>query len=417
MERYGEYKDSEVEWIGEIPVGWRTCRISSLYEQRNEKVSDKDYQPLSVTMKGIVPQLETAAKTQDGGNRKLVRTGDFAINSRSDRRGSCGISPLDGSVSLITNVLAPIDRSGMDDKYYGLLYQSGGFSDEYYRWGTGIVDDLWSTNWSRMKNILVPEPPVSEQSLIAAYLFEKTAEINALVTDQEKSLELLREYRKAVISEAVTKGLDPNVPMKDSGIDWIGDIPEGWSLPKLKSIATLATIRDESNKKYIGLENVESWIGTCDSIDDNAIIEGQTLKRGSGDVLFAKLRPYLAKVFVSADEGCCSSEFLVIKPSAIQSEYLKYALLSAKYIDHINAQTYGSKMPRANWEMVGGSHIPLPPKETQNYIASKLDQRIGEIDSLIAGKQQLIDKLKEYRKSLISEAVTGRFKVLGVEEG
>ena len=224
MERYSEYCESGAGWLGELPSHWQLRRISALYDARNEKVSDQDYPPLSVTMQGIVPQLETAAKTQDGDNRKLVRTGDFVINSRSDRRGACGISAYDGSVTLISNVLAPKDRNAMSTRYYSYLFRSEGFADEFYRQGTGIVDDLWSTNWSRMKNILVARPPLAEQERIADYLDAKTAEIDALVADCEREVGLLREYRKAVISEAVTKGLDPDAPMKDSGVEWIGEI-------------------------------------------------------------------------------------------------------------------------------------------------------------------------------------------------
>ncbi len=138
-----EMKDSGYEWLGNIPISWNLTKIGHLYRVRNQKVSDKDFPPLSVTMKGILPQLETAAKTNDGDNRKLVRKGDFAINSRSDRRGSCGISSLDGSVSLINTVLMPLNA--MNPKYYNWLFHTVQFADEYYKCGHGIVDDLWTT--------------------------------------------------------------------------------------------------------------------------------------------------------------------------------------------------------------------------------------------------------------------------------
>ena len=125
-----EMKDSGIEWIGEIPVGWELNKIGCVYDERNVKVSDKDYAPLSVTKQGIVPQLETAAKSDNGDNRKLIKKGDFVINSRSDRRGSCGISPMDGSVSLINTVLQPRDEINPD--YYNWLFHTTMFSDEYY---------------------------------------------------------------------------------------------------------------------------------------------------------------------------------------------------------------------------------------------------------------------------------------------
>ena len=159
-----EYKDSGITWIGRIPQDWNTTKLGSLYTQRNEKVSDKDYAPLSVTMQGILPQLETAAKTDDGDNRKLVKKGDFAINSRSDRRGSCGISPYDGSVSLINTILKP--RGEMNPNFYNWLFHTSPFADEFYKWGHGIVDDLWTTRWQEMKNISVVIPSLEEQQKI-----------------------------------------------------------------------------------------------------------------------------------------------------------------------------------------------------------------------------------------------------------
>ncbi|MCD7822463.1 MAG: restriction endonuclease subunit S [Oscillospiraceae bacterium] len=197
-----EMKDSGIEWIGMLPFKWALTRIGSLYSLRVEKVSDKDYSPLSVTMKGILPQLETAAKTNDGDNRKLVKKGDFVINSRSDRRGSCGISPYDGSVSLINTVMSP--RENMNPSYYNWLFHCSLFSDEFYRCGHGIVDDLWTTNWQDMKNIILPVPPLDEQQAIADYLDSKCAEIESIIADKQKQLDTLAEYKKSLIYEYVT---------------------------------------------------------------------------------------------------------------------------------------------------------------------------------------------------------------------
>lgn len=195
-------KDSGIPWVGEIPENWEVGRVGGLYELRNQKVSDKDFMPLSVTMKGILPQLETAAKTNDGDNRKLVRVGDFAINSRSDRRGSCGISDYDGSVSLINTILKP--RNRMNAKYYNWLFHTPIFADEFYKWGHGIVDDLWTTNWSEMKRISIPLPPLDEQQEIADYLDSKCAEIEQIIADKKAQIETLDGYKKSLIFEYVT---------------------------------------------------------------------------------------------------------------------------------------------------------------------------------------------------------------------
>ena len=218
-----EMKDSGFEWLGDIPNHWNLTRIGNLYRVRNQKVSNKDFPPLSVTMKGILPQLETAAKTNDGDNRKLVRVGDFAINSRSDRRGSCGISSLDGSVSLINTVLMPL--SEMNPQYYNWLFHTIQFADEYYKCGHGIVDDLWTTTWQEMKKIVIPTPPINEQERIASYLDSKCAEIDDLIADIQAEIDTLEQYKRSQIAEAVTRGLASKETLKESGLAWIGNIP------------------------------------------------------------------------------------------------------------------------------------------------------------------------------------------------
>ena len=195
-------KDSGIGWLGEIPLLWETKRIAAFYQLRNEKVSDKDFPPLSVTKQGVLPQLETVAKTDDGDNRKLVRKGDFAINSRSDRRGSCGISDYDGSVSLINIVLKP--RREANNKYYNWLFHTEQFADEFYKWGNGIVDDLWTTHWQNMKKIIIPVPPIEEQHQIADYLDKKCKEIEEIIADKQSQIETLESYKKSLIYEYVT---------------------------------------------------------------------------------------------------------------------------------------------------------------------------------------------------------------------
>ena len=197
-----EMRDSGVQWIVEIPTHWTLIRIGSLYGLRTQKVSDIDYPPLSVTKMGVLPQLDTVAKTNAHDDRKLVVKGDFVINSRSDRRGSCGISDYTGSVSLINTVLFPITE--MNPRYYNWYFHTVGFADEFYRWGHGIVDDLWTTGWQDMKNILISVPPLDEQQRIADYLDSKCAEIDNIITEKKQQIETIEEYRKSLIFEYVT---------------------------------------------------------------------------------------------------------------------------------------------------------------------------------------------------------------------
>lgn len=221
-----EMKDSGTVWLGTIPANWDIARIGSFYRLRNTKVSDTDYPPLSVTNKGIVPQLETAAKTNAHDDRKLVKKGDFAINSRSDRRGSCGIAPCDGSVSLINTILSPMGE--MNPRYYDWLFHTIEFGDEFYKCGHGIVDDLWTTGWQDMKKIRIPYPSLAEQEKIADVLDSQCSEIDAISADIQKEIETLEQYKRSVITEAVTKGLNPDAEMKDSGMAWCRQIPAHW---------------------------------------------------------------------------------------------------------------------------------------------------------------------------------------------
>lgn len=182
MKRYDSYKPSGVEWIGEVPSHWKTEKINAHFRDCREKVSDKDFPPLSVAKIGVVPQLEDAVKTDNGENRKLVKSGDFVVNSRSDRKGSCGVSPKDGSVSLINIVLQILD---MNKYYVHYLFRSNYYIEEFYRNGRGIVADLWTTRYSEMRNILIPIPPVEEQEAIVGFLDSKTSKIDSYVAERE----------------------------------------------------------------------------------------------------------------------------------------------------------------------------------------------------------------------------------------
>jgi len=403
-----EMKDSGVEWIGEIPADWDICKIDSLYFPRSTKVSDKDYPPLSVTMKGIVPQLATTAKTDDHDNRKLVKKGDFAINSRSDRRGSCGISEYDGSVSLINTVLQP--RHGMNNEYYNWLFHSDMFSSEFYRLGHGIVDDLRTTSWQEMKKMVIPAPSPTEQQQIVHFLDRKCTAIDTAIEKTKESIEKLEEYKKAVITKAVTKGLDPDAKMKDSGIEWIGEVPETWDVKRIKYACLERKekkIFKDAPNRYIGLENVESYTGHFIETE-STYLPGVYDVCYENDILFGKLRPYLAKVIMAPYEAACTGEFLIIKNFVGEIKFLFYWLANKEFVKAVDVSTYGAKMPRANTEFIMNLPICLPSDKEQQQILSYLDDKCASIDVLISKKQDAINKWEEYKKSLIYYAVTGK---------
>lgn len=155
-------------WLGKLPKTWNTVELGQVYEERKVKVKETIYEPLSVTMKGIVPQLASAVKAAEGSDRKLVKEGDFVINSRSDRKGACGVSEKDGSCSVINIVIRP--RNLQTAEYYNYVLLSIYFPEEFYRWGHGIASDLWTTRWSEMRKIKLPNPPDSVKEKIVFHI-------------------------------------------------------------------------------------------------------------------------------------------------------------------------------------------------------------------------------------------------------
>ncbi|NQJ68999.1 restriction endonuclease subunit S [Streptococcus suis] len=410
-------KDSGIDWIGEIPEEWEIEAISRVFSQRNVKVSDFEYAPLSVTKQGVVPQLDSAAKSDDHSNRKLVKRGDFVINSRSDRKMSAGISQYDGSVSLINLVMKPMDDKLQTD-FIGYLMKNYGFAEEFYRWGSGIVADLWSTNWERARKIQLPLPPLPEQEKIAQFLDRKTALIDDIIKDTKTSIEELKAYKQSLITEIVTKGLDPTVKLVPTGIEWVGNVPEGWEVVKIKNISQLRNEKDiyETGQKFLALEKMLSYRpGYIDLLTE---VEGgyqQVVK--IDDVVFSKLRPYLAKVAISDFEGFGTGELLVFHNIKISRKLFMYKLISEQILQPVRSSSYGVKMPRVNPDFIMNLLISFPKSlYEQNIIADHLDQKTAQIDALIAEKENLIREYETYKKSMIYEYVTGK-KQVGDNEG
>lgn len=416
MVRYQNTINTNISWIPQIPNHWNLMKVNALFQERKCKVSDKVFSPLSVTKKGILPQLEHAAKTNNGDNRKLVKAGDFVINSRSDRKSSCGVSQLDGSVSLINIVLTP--REELNGKYIHYLLRNYRFSEEYYRNGRGIVADLWTTRYSEMKSILLPVPPRTEQEQIVLFLDWKVSEINKLIGIKQKQISRLTELQKAVINETVTHGLNKNAPMKFSGVEWIGNIPSHWQINKLKRVTTVRNEKGiyEPNitNRYIGLENVKSYsndiIVTLSEYDKS--VQSICCK---GDLMFSKLRPYLAKVIIAPYDSFCTGEMLIISSFDGDMRFLRYLMLHESFINSVDSSTYGAKMPRANPNYILNMQLPIPQIDEQREIANYIDEKTLKIDNVVKKQLQIIAELQELKSSLISDVVTGKIDVRNVE--
>lgn len=387
------------KWIKSLPNEWSITKIGNHFKSRNEKVNDTDYPPLSVAKQGVVPQIETVAKTDANDNRKLVLMNDFVINSRSDRKESCGLSKLNGSVSLINHVLY---QNGQD--YYmpfvGILFKNYGFAEEFYRWGHGIVADLWTTRWQEMKNIEIPLPPLKEQKLIFDFLTNRTSKIDQLISNQEKQIEKLKEYRQAIITKAVTKGLNPNVSMKDSGVEWIGEVPLNWMTPKFKNLATLSNGREIEED---GGDIPVYGSGGIFKFTKRPLFEGISLLTGRKGTID---NPMLVNgAFWTVDTMFYTSS---INLKRVLPEYLFYAF---KGCCNFGFYKSGSVLPSMTQSQINNIIIPLPTLEDQKQIVAFLQVKMGKIDSLLSLLNRNIEKLNSYKKSIIYEYVTGKKRV------
>nr|WP_245188022.1 restriction endonuclease subunit S [Frateuria flava] len=428
MPRYPEYKESGVNWLGPVPGHWAVQRLGYHFAERREKVSDEDFAPLSITRNGVVPQLEHVAKTDDGANRKKVCRGDFVINGRSDRKGSSGASDYDGSCSLINIVLVPGPE--IDIRFAHHLLRSVPFQEEFYRYGKGIVADLWSTNFSEMKNISLAVPPMVEQRVIATFLDRETAKIDALIAEQEKLLALLAEKRQATISHAVTRGLNPNAPMKDSGIPWLGEVPAHWRVTKcgrflsvLSGYAFPSAGFDHNGNGTKLLRGVNVSVGSL-RWDDVVYWERSTddgldeYELQVGDLVIGMDRPLIAAGMRVAkvkeeDVPCLLLQRVALlrTSSELNSDFLMHWLSTPMFVAHFSPETTGVSVPHISPDQIASFVIALPPNDEQRKIIEFLDEELGRLTRLCWQSEQAVQLLKERRSALISAAVTGKIDV------
>lgn len=422
MNRYEEYQETGFEWLGKIPSNWGLSRVGKFFTERSEKVDDVTYPPLSVTMSGIVDQLSDVAKTNDGGNRKLVKKHDFVINSRSDRKGSSGISPRDGSVSLINIVLEPRE---LDPQFIQYLFKNYYFKEEYFRNGKGIHWDLWTTRWDQLKNIKFPIPSNKEQELISRYLDKKTEQIDSLIEKIQKKIELLKEQRTSLINQCVTKGLDPNVEMKDSGIEWIGEIPSNWILSKFGFVASLETgntpSKSEEDLYFTEDQNGFLWVKPSDldvgfqGVSDSEVkltFEGKEQSRviPKDSILVCCIGNTSGKYSIANCDLSTNQQInsITFKDQIFPRYGLYYMdVFGRDLLKWMNFVT----LPIISKGDLSQQPVIVPPKSEQIEISEILDKIISEHKVVTELHLQKIQLLKEYRQSLISSVVTGKLRV------
>ena len=411
MQKYADYTSAQAAWLDELPSHWQCTKIGALFSERKSKVSDKDYAPLSVARIGVVPQLATAVKTDAGDNRKLVCAGDFVINSRSDRKGSCGVAKLDGSVSLINIVLTP--RNGLSERYVHYLLRSQPFSEEYYRNGRGIVADLWTTRYSEMKSILLPVPPRDEQDQIVRFLDWKVSGINRLIAVKQKQIATLKEFMQAEIEKQLCAyPVVDTVRLKQLGTFFKGG---GFSRDNLVEDEEYPAIlygdiyTQYDYKTSIITHHID---GTAYSAS-RKILKGDIVMAGTGETKdeIGKSILYMGDQIVAA-----GGDVIVFHPNGgINVEYLLYQLYSQTALKHRFINGKGDIIVHIYPTAMGNTIITLPREADQNKVVSRINEIIDQVKKAIAVLTDEISVLREYRVRLVADTVTGKIDVRSIE--
>lgn len=433
MKRYEAYKDSGVDWIGEIPVGWECKRLGALLTVFSSK-NHTDKPLLSITReKGVILRdLDDETENHnfipdDLSGYKLIKEGQFGMNKMKAWQGSYGISDYDGIVSpayFIFNVSEEIYPN-----FFHLAIRSKFYVAHFGSASDGVRIGQWDLSKPRMREIPFFIPPLPEQTDIAEFLDNKTAKIDQLIGIKQKEIELLKERRQILIQQAVTKGLDATVPMKDSGVEWIGEIPEHWEVRKLKYCLSskLKYGANESGVEYDA--SLPRYIRITDFGFDGNLSEEKKLsltwEQGKdyllkdGDILFARSgatvgKSYQFKTSMSLEKNYSFAGYL-IKAEAdekiIHSDYL-YLYTNSNLFDNWKSTIFN----KATIENIGADkystlNVVVPPIKEQEEILVEYNLKNEKISKAISVKEQEIEKLKEYKTVLIDNVVTGKVKI------
>ena len=413
MESYKEFKPSNVHWIGYIPKHWEIKQLRSFLSLFTDK-GHGDAQLLSVTREqGVIVRNKDDKEEnhnfvpEDLSGYKYIEKGDFAINKMKAWQGSYAVSDYNG---IVSPAYFTCKLRGVNKDFFSRAIRSRAYIPFFTQYSKGIRVDQWDLNPNALKIIPFFLPPIPEQEKIVSYLDSKTSNIDAYVAEKEKELQLLNELKESEISNVVTRGLNPDVMMKDSGISWIGMIPEHWDTRRVKYLYELITSKSHSQIK-IGLENIESFSGRYIPSDNE--FDGDGIDTKVNDIVYGKLRPYLCKVWLAEWECNAVGDFYVFRcKSVLTPEYSKLIFLSSQFTDICTASTYGAKMPRVSSSFIQSQHFPVPPIEEQRAIVSYIEAKCAKINSLISDIEAEIEYLKEYKQRLIADCVTGQICVM-----
>ena len=427
-------KDSGIPWIGEIPSHWETCFIKQV--MRNKSVKGyPDEQVLSLNRDyGVVPKDSRDdnhnVTSEDTSGYKLVDVGDFVINKMKAWQGSMAVSEYRGIISpayYICRFTAPVYK-----KYIHYLLRNETYKAEYLRLSTGLRVGQWDLNVDDFLHIPMVLPPIPEQQAIADFLDKKCSEIDEMVLLQENIVEELKAYKQSVITETVCRGLNPDVPTKDSGIEWIGQIPAGWTVAPFKTVYSLGkglsiTKADlvEKGVPVISYGQIHSKLNSGTSIIEELIrfVPETYLSSNTealvkeGDIIFADTSEDLGGcgncVYVDKKETLFAGYHTIIARNQTEehNNYFSYLFLTDCWRKQIRSVVNGVKLFSIPQRILSATSIIIPPIEEQCQIGRYLDNKCTIIDTLISIKKSKIDALKEYKKSIIYEYITGKKEV------
>lgn len=412
MTAYETYKDSGIDWIEKIPSHWEVWPFKHHYRFEKGKNAQKYTQDYIGLNSGEYPVY--SGQTENEGVMGTINSYEYVFNepvlfSTTVGAKAMTLITLNGKFSLSQNcALFYLRKKNRLDFKYGFYYTQRLFD---YEKGLIALSMQPSLRFEDLQKYSIIIPPLPEQRQIAAYLDYKTNQIDRFIANRKKQIELLEEQKEAIINKAVTKGIDPKVKLKPSGVNWIGDIPEQWEVKKLKFIGKHITTKGipAASDIKISPENVESNTGIC--FNKYSEYEGEGVVFKEKDILLNKLRLYLKKVLFAEYEGYSMGEMIVIRIINSVSKFYYFTFFHQGLIDLLEYHSTGVKMPRVAPEIIFNFYYPFPPQSEQEKIVEFIENELSERNELISKYQKQIDLIQEYKTSLISKAVTGKIDV------
>ena len=423
-----QMKDSGVEWIGQIPEDWEIVRIKQLFAEVDERCTKgNEYTLLSVSeYYGVSPKKDhlneddmlTRAETLDG--YKICRKNDIVMNIMLAWKRALGVSEYVGIISPAYCVYRA--RQEVCAKYFHYLFRTDIYAELFKQNSTGIIDSRLRLYPDKFLALKCQVPPLEQQEKIVSYLDRKCAEIDAIIAKQQQIIEKLKEYKLSVITEAVTKGLDPDVPMKDSGVEWIGKIPEHWVTGKIKNFCNLKTGSTPSTSNTEWFDGMIRWFTPGDFVETFILKDSErTLSQKAKDDMVAVIVPpntvmivgigaTAGKIGYTMVECSCNQQITAINTNKIMPKYLMYWMIAnTKFLRDTAMFT---TLPILNNQTIGNYLVMFPDdRNEEKEVVDYLDGKCDKIEILIEAKKHEIDRLHRYKKSIIYEIVTGKMEV------